>query len=135
MSIQYLLAMRQGHSSDAPRDIVQWRPQCFDDFPINLFSPWYVARREAGQTGILMSMDVEEAYTSTELQRVRDGQLRTPFHSFLQVNFVLAHDIIHHQCNRNTFHVVGQSLAEAIVHVDLPDGEYEYAIGLTLVDD
>src|ERR1700677_4016377 len=71
-------------------------------------------------------MDVEEAYASAKLQRVRYGQFWTPVHSFLEVDSILAHNIIHDQCNRNVFHVVGQSHAEAIVHVDLPDEGYKY---------
>jgi hypothetical protein len=33
---------------------------------------------------------------------------------------ILAHDIIHDQGQRHAFHVVGKSLAKAIVHVNLP---------------
>jgi hypothetical protein len=72
-----------------------------------------------------MAMDVKKPDASVQLQRVWDGKLRTPLHSLFEVYFVLAHDILHHQRNGNAFHIVGQSLAEAIVHVDLPDWGHE----------
>jgi hypothetical protein len=38
----------------------------------------------------------------------------------LEVNPILTHDVIHDQSNWNVIHVVGESLADAVVHIDLP---------------
>jgi hypothetical protein len=65
-------------------------------------------------------MDVEQSNTSAELQGTGEGELWTLLYPVLKVDPVLAHDIIHNQCNRNIFHVIGESLANAVVHIDLP---------------
>ena len=112
--IQNLLVMCQGHASDAPRDVVEGCPQCLNDLPINLFGTRNVAWRKAGQAGVLESMDVEEPYACPELQRVRNGQSWTPLHSLLEVDSILAHNVIHDQGQGHAFHIVGKGLAKTI---------------------
>jgi len=65
-------------------------------------------------------MNVEEANSSVELQRARYRELWASVHTLLEMDSILAHDIIHHQGHRNVFHVIGQCLAKAIVHIYLP---------------
>ena len=66
MSIQHILAMSQGHPSDAPRDVIEGSPQSLNDLPIYLVCTRDIAWGEARQAGILVSMDVKEAYSSAE---------------------------------------------------------------------
>jgi hypothetical protein len=73
-----------------------------------------------GQARVLVAMDMEQSNTSAELQGTREGELCTLVYPVVKVDPVLAHDIIHNQCNRNIFHVIGESLANAVVHIDLP---------------
>ena len=51
-------------------------------------------------------MNVKESNASPELQRVRQRQLWALLHLLLEVDSILAHDIIHHQSHRNLFHVI-----------------------------
>lgn len=118
--IQNLLAMCQGHAPDTPRYVIEGCPQCLYDFTINLLCSRNVAWGKAGQAGILVPMNVKESYASAELQSVRDGKSGTVFHSLLEVDSILAHNVIHDQCKGHVFHVIGKSLAKAIVHVYLP---------------
>jgi hypothetical protein len=73
VSIQHLLTMSQSHASDALQDVIEWCPECFNDFSIDLFCSMYVTWGKAGQTQILMPMDMKEPYASIKLQRVRNG--------------------------------------------------------------
>ena len=66
MSIQHLLAMSQVHPSDAPRDVIERSPQSLNDLPIYLLCIRDIAWGEARQAGILVFMDVKEAYSSAE---------------------------------------------------------------------
>ena len=67
-----------------------------------------------------MAMDVEEPNPCPELQRVRNGQSWTFLHSFVEMDSILAHDVIHDQGKGHAFHVVGKGLAKTVVHVNLP---------------
>ena len=71
MSMQHLLAMSQGHPSDAPRDVIEGSPQCLNDLPIYLLCIRDIAWGEARQAGILVAMYVKEVYSSVEFQGVR----------------------------------------------------------------
>ena len=71
MGVQHLLAMCQDHPSAAPRDMIEWSPQCLNDFPIHLLCTRDIAWGEARQAGILVVMDVNQAYSSVQFQGVR----------------------------------------------------------------
>ena len=71
MSIQYLLVMSQDHPSGALRDVIEESPQCLNDLPIHLLCARNIAWGEARQAGILVAMDVKDAYSSAQFQRVR----------------------------------------------------------------
>jgi hypothetical protein len=68
-----------------------------------------------------MAMDVEEANASAELQGVRQWKLWTSLHPILQVNPILAHNVIHDKGHRNVLHVIRKGFAKAVVHIDLPE--------------
>jgi hypothetical protein len=80
-----------------------------------------VAWREPGQAGILVAMDVEQANSHPEFQELESESSELFLHSLLEVNPVLTHDVIHDQSNWNVIHVVGESLAYAVVHIKLPE--------------
>ena len=65
-------------------------------------------------------MYVEQPYTCPEFEGIRKEEFGTSFNPLLEVDLVLAHNVIHHKCNRDIFHVVRQCLANAVIHVDLP---------------
>ena len=71
MRVQHLLAMGQDHPSAAPRDMIEWSSQCLNDFPIHLLCTRDIAWGEVRQAGILMVMDVNQAYSSVQFQGVR----------------------------------------------------------------
>ena len=58
--------MSQGHPLDAPRDVIEGSPQCLNDLPIYLLCTRDIAWVDARQAGILVAMDVKEAYSSAE---------------------------------------------------------------------
>jgi hypothetical protein len=51
-------------------------------------------------------MDMEQPNTCPEFQGAGKGKLRTPLDPLREVHPVLAHDVIHHQCDWDIFHVV-----------------------------
>ena len=124
--IQNLLTMCQGHPSDAPGDVVEGCPQHLNNLTIHLLGSGNVTGRKAGQAGVLMAMDVKEPNPCPELQGVRNGQPWTILHSLLEMNSILAHNVIHDQGQRHAFHIEGKGFAKTIVHVNLPvDGHQD----------
>ena len=89
-----------------------------------------------------MFMYVEQPYTCPEFEGIRKEEFGTSFNPLLEVDPVLAHNVIHHKCNWDIFHVVRQCLANAVVHVDLPvndeivksDGPKRVCIPLSLLE-
>lgn len=77
-------------------------------------------------------MDVKQANASPELQGVIQGQLRTPFHSLLEMNSILAHYIIHHQGHWNVIHIIGECLAKTVIHINLPESWYVSNVALNI---
>jgi hypothetical protein len=69
-----------------------------------------------------MAMDMEQPNSCAELQRAGKAELWTFLNPLLEVDPILTHDIVHDKSNGNVFHVVGKSLADAVVHVNLPIG-------------
>ena len=69
-----------------------------------------------------MAMDVEQSDSSVELQGAGDSKLWTPCNPVLQVDPILAHYVVHDKRNWDVLHIVGECLAKAIVHIDLPIG-------------
>jgi hypothetical protein len=72
-----------------------------------------------------MAMDVKKANSHPEIQGAGQQKFRTFLYSILEVNSVLAHDVIHDQRDRNILHVVGKSLAYAVVHINLSGNRCE----------
>ena len=67
-------------------------------------------------------MDVEEEpYACLELKRVWNVQSWTSHHSLLEMDSILAHNVIHDQGQGHAFHIVGKGLAKTIIHVYLPN--------------
>ena len=66
-----------------------------------------------------MAMDMKQSYSGPEFQQAWKEETRTILYSVLEINPVLAHNIIHHKCDWYVLHVVREHLAYAIAHIDL----------------
>jgi hypothetical protein len=80
-----------------------------------------------------MAMDMEESNSSAKLQRTGQPKSWTLCDPILEVDTILAHNVIHNKCDRDVLHVVGECLANAVVHIDLPIG-HDWLVSLQVFE-
>ena len=105
MVVYDLPAMRCQHFPCAPGDLIQWSLKCFNSLAIYLSGTFNEAWRIPSKTGVLVPMDMEQTDAQSELQAIRNFEMRAAGHPVLYMNTPLTHDIIANKGHPYTAHV------------------------------
>lgn len=122
MIVQCLPPMGFRHPTDAVMYQIQYRPQCFQDLPINLSCSRNEAGGISGETWVNVPMYMKEANCSSDLLIGRKMQIRIGIKSPPEIFPILTHQIIIEDQPPDSIHVVFHCGIDTIIHIHLSYG-------------
>ena len=98
---------------------IQYRPQCFQDLPIDLSCSWNIVWGISGETRVNVAMYVKEPNRPPDLLIGRKMEVRIGIKSPAEVFPILAHEIVIEDQPLDSIHVVFHRGIDTIIHIHL----------------
>lgn len=98
---------------------IQYRPQRFQDLPINLSCSWNEAGGISGETRVNVPMYVKEANRSSDFLISRKMQIWIGIKSPPEIFPILTHQIVIEDQQPDSIHVVFHRGIDTIIHIHL----------------